>query len=118
MTSPNLYKKGNFFKAKITKIEPSLEASFVDFGAERHGYLPLAEIEDYDTKVHKKGAFIIVSISQLERGQKGAVLKAHKEAPKGITIHELYQDSSNKLIVVIFSILVVGIVGAITFSNR
>ena len=37
-------KKGNIYKAKISRIEPSLEAAFVDYGAERHGFLPLKEI--------------------------------------------------------------------------
>ena len=37
-------KKANIYKGKITRIEPSLEAAFVDFGAERHGFLPLKEI--------------------------------------------------------------------------
>lgn len=37
-------KKANIYKAKITRVEPSLEAAFVDFGAERHGFLPLKEI--------------------------------------------------------------------------
>ena len=37
-------KKASIFKGKITRVEPSLEAAFVDFGAERHGFLPLKEI--------------------------------------------------------------------------
>ena len=37
-------KKANVYKAKITRVEPSLEAAFVDFGADRHGFLPLKEI--------------------------------------------------------------------------
>ncbi|MEG3054511.1 MAG: S1 RNA-binding domain-containing protein, partial [Hafnia sp.] len=37
-------KKANIYKGKITRIEPSLEAAFVDYGAERHGFLPLKEI--------------------------------------------------------------------------
>ena len=37
-------KKSNIYKAKITRVEPSLEAAFVDFGSERHGFLPLKEI--------------------------------------------------------------------------
>src|SRR5690554_7045253 len=41
-------KKSNVYKGKITRIEPSLEAAFVDFGADRHGFLPLKEIvRDY-----------------------------------------------------------------------
>jgi ribonuclease E len=37
-------KKSNIYKARITRVEPSLEACFVDYGAERHGFLPLKEI--------------------------------------------------------------------------
>src|ERR1700743_3665118 len=37
-------KKGNLYKGKITRVEPSLEACFVDYGAERHGFLPLKEV--------------------------------------------------------------------------
>ena len=37
-------KKANIYKGKITRVEPSLEAAFVDYGAERHGFLPLKEI--------------------------------------------------------------------------
>ena len=37
-------KKSNIYKAKITRIEPSLEAAFVDYGADRHGFLPMKEI--------------------------------------------------------------------------
>jgi ribonuclease E len=44
-------KKANIYKGKITRIEPSLEAAFVDFGSERHGFLPLKEISrEYFTK--------------------------------------------------------------------
>ena len=39
-----IQKKANIYKAKITRIEPSLEAAFVNFGADRHGFLPLKEI--------------------------------------------------------------------------
>ena len=39
-----IQKKSNVYKGKITRVEPSLEAAFVDFGAERHGFLPLKEI--------------------------------------------------------------------------
>ena len=43
-----LQKKSNIYKAKVIRAEPSLEAAFVDFGAERHGFLPLKEIsKDY-----------------------------------------------------------------------
>ncbi len=118
MTSQDLFQKGNFFKARITRIEPSLKAAFVDFGAERHGFLPLTEIEDYDKKQHKEGAFLIVSINKVERGQKGAALKAHKEAPKDVTIHELFQpETSNKVSTAVFYILAIGILGSIVYLN-
>jgi len=37
-------KKSNIYKAKVTRVEPSLEAAFVEYGAERHGFLPLKEV--------------------------------------------------------------------------
>ncbi|MFG1491882.1 S1 RNA-binding domain-containing protein, partial [Oceanospirillum sp. HFRX-1_2] len=44
-------KKANIYRGRITRIEPSLEAAFVDFGAERHGFLPLKEIsKEYFSK--------------------------------------------------------------------
>ena len=89
-------------------VEPSLEAAFVDFGAERHGFLPLGDIEGYDPKRHKEGAIIIVSINKVERGQKGAVLKAHKEAPNDKTIHALFQPETNKSVnTVVFYMVVI-----------
>lgn len=79
-------KKSNIYKGKITRLEPSLEAAFVDFGAERHGFLPLKEIsKEYfrDTrKVQKpnirdllaEGQEVIVQVDKEERGNKGAAL--------------------------------------------
>ncbi|RUO60365.1 ribonuclease E [Pseudidiomarina insulisalsae] len=80
-------KKANIYKGKITRIEPSLEAAFVDYGAERHGFLPLKEIaktyfpEGYTFSgrpnikdVVKEGQEVIVQIDKEERGQKGAAL--------------------------------------------
>ncbi|RHW77052.1 ribonuclease E [Colwellia sp. RSH04] len=80
-------KKSNIYKAKITRIEPSLEAAFVDYGAERHGFLPMKEIaREYFPKgytfqgrpnikeVLKEGQEVIVQIDKEERGQKGAAL--------------------------------------------
>ena len=75
-------KKASIFKAKITRIEPSLEAAFVDFGAEKHGFLPLKEIaEDVlrDAKGSKsselqEGQEILVQVDKEERGTKGAAL--------------------------------------------
>ncbi|GHC20479.1 ribonuclease E [Aidingimonas halophila] len=78
-------KKANIYRGKITRIEPSLEAAFVDFGADRHGFLPLKEISrEYFTKevsgrpnikdVLKEGQEIIVQVDKEERGNKGAAL--------------------------------------------
>ncbi len=80
-------KKANIYKGKITRIEPSLEAAFVDFGAERHGFLPLKEISrDYFKaqpqrgsrlnikELLQEGQEVIVQVDKEERGNKGAAL--------------------------------------------
>lgn len=80
-------KKANIYKGKITRIEPSLEAAFVDYGAERHGFLPLKEIAreyfpaNYNSHgrpnikdVLREGQEVIVQIDKEERGNKGAAL--------------------------------------------
>jgi len=81
-------KKANIYKGRITRIEPSLEAAFVDFGAERHGFLPLKEISrDYfktppsqiEGKINIKdvlseGQEVIIQVDKEERGNKGAAL--------------------------------------------
>lgn len=80
-------KKANIYKGKITRVEPSLEAAFVDYGAERHGFLPLKEIaREYFPKgyafqgrpnikeVVQEGQEVIVQIDKEERGNKGAAL--------------------------------------------
>jgi ribonuclease E len=83
-------KKGNIYRAKISRIEPSLEAAFIDFGSERHGFLPLKEISPeyfYNTpaegerakidKVLKEGQELIVQVEKEERGTKGAALTTY-----------------------------------------
>lgn len=80
-------KKANIYKGTITRVEPSLEAAFVDYGADRHGFLPLKEIaRTYFPKgykfegrpnirdVIKEGQEVIIQIDKEERGQKGAAL--------------------------------------------
>ena len=79
-------KKANIYKGKITRLEPSLEAAFVDYGAERHGFLPLKEISpEYFIRpvdsgkfnirdVLKEGQDIVVQVDKEERGNKGAAL--------------------------------------------
>ena len=83
----NQQKKSNIYKGKITRVEPSLDAAFVDYGAERHGFLPLKEISrEYFVsepeqgsrinirQVLKEGQEIVVQIDKDERGNKGAAL--------------------------------------------
>jgi ribonuclease E len=80
-------KKANIYKGRITRVEPSLEAAFVDYGAERHGVLPLKEVErSYFRKtpesggrvnirdVLQEGQELVVQIDKEERGTKGAAL--------------------------------------------
>ncbi len=81
-------KKGNIYKGRVIRIEPSLEAAFVNFGSERHGFLPLKEISrEYFSKdpkeipgrlsikeVLKEGQEMIIQVVKEERGNKGAAL--------------------------------------------
>jgi len=79
-------KKANVYKGKITRVEPSLEAAFVDYGAERHGFLPFKEISrkyfseealkaqgrsDIKTAI-SEGQEVVVQVDKEERGNKGA----------------------------------------------
>ena len=80
-------KKANIYKGRITRVEPSLEAAFVDYGSERHGFLPMKEISRsyFDTaafdggkrninELLKEGQEVIVQVEKEERGNKGAAL--------------------------------------------
>jgi ribonuclease E len=82
-------KKGNIYKGRVTRVEPSLEAAFVDYGTERQGFLPLKEISrayftGYDERtplgqvrikdVIKEGQELVVQVDKEERGTKGAAL--------------------------------------------
>jgi len=81
-------KKANVYKGRITRVEPSLEAAFVDYGAERHGFLPLKEVSrDYFKPrpegsegrpairdLIEEGQELIVQVEKEERGNKGAAL--------------------------------------------
>ena len=78
-------KKGNIYKARITRVEPSLEAAFVDFGSDRHGFLPVKEVARsyFKTAVEGRvniqdvldeGQELIVQVEKEERGNKGAAL--------------------------------------------
>ena len=78
-------KKSNIYKGRITRVEPSLEAAFVDYGADRHGFLPLKEIaRNYFRpevsnragiqELLREGQEVVVQIDKEERGNKGAAL--------------------------------------------
>ena len=80
-------KKSNVYKGKVTRIEPSLEAAFVDYGAERHGFLPLKEVargyfrdgagdggKVTIKEALREGQEVIVQVEKEERGNKGAAL--------------------------------------------
>ena len=82
-------KKGNIYKGKITRVEPSLEAVFVDYGSERQGFLPLKEIDkayfrecsgdDSSGRINVQdvlsvGQELLIQIEKEERGNKGAAL--------------------------------------------
>src|ERR1700760_3921750 len=79
-------RKGNIYKAVVTRVEPSLEACFVDYGEDRHGFLPFKEIsrqyfrEGTDVKsariqdAIKDGQELLVQVEKEERGNKGAAL--------------------------------------------
>ena len=88
-SSASMLKKGNIYKGKVTRVEPSLEAAFVDYGTERQGFLPLKEIsrlyfQGMDSRtpmsqvkikdVIKEGQELIVQVDKEERGSKGAAL--------------------------------------------
>jgi ribonuclease E len=80
-------KKGNVYKARVTRVEPSLEAAFVEYGAQRQGFLPLKEVaREYFRfqpapgarfnirDVLQEGQEILVQVEKEERGNKGAAL--------------------------------------------
>jgi len=75
--------KGSIFKATVSRIESSLDAAFVNFGSDRHGFLPLKDLSNQYYKKDKKGKFvctleegqeIVVQVTKEERGSKGAAL--------------------------------------------
>ena len=83
-------RKSNIYKGRITRIEPSLEAAFIDYGVQRHGFLPLKEISsEYFVRqpeagdrvqikdVLKEGQEIVVQVDKEERGTKGAALTTY-----------------------------------------
>jgi ribonuclease E len=78
-------KKANIYKARVSRVEPSLEAAFIDYGAQRHGFLPLKEVSrDYFRaqpqgrlnirELINEGQELVVQVEKEERGNKGAAL--------------------------------------------
>ncbi|HSA48370.1 MAG TPA: ribonuclease E/G, partial [Candidatus Competibacteraceae bacterium] len=80
-------KKSNIYKARVTRIEPGLEAAFIDYGADRHGFLPFKEINRSYFDPHateggrpsireaiREGQEIVIQVEKEERGNKGAAL--------------------------------------------
>ena len=77
-------KKANIYKGKITRIEPSLEAAFVDYGAERHGFLPLKEISsEYFVKTANGSGKLSSSHDYPVRGRGGMGVQAMDKAMRG-----------------------------------
>ena len=88
-------KKSNIYKAVITRVEPSLEAAFVDYGGERHGFLPFKEVaRSYHTppteettgrptikEALREGQELVVQVEKEERGTKGAALTTFVALP-------------------------------------
>ena len=81
-------RKGNIYKGIITRIEPSLEACFVDYGTERHGFLPFKEVsrsyfQGYEggrpriQEVLREGMEVVIQVEKDERGNKGAALTTY-----------------------------------------
>src|SRR5271167_4827445 len=80
-------KKSNIYKGRITRVEPSLEAAYVEYGAQRHGFLPLKEVSKEYFRAQpanqgrlnikdllQEGQELIVQVEKEERGNKGAAL--------------------------------------------
>jgi ribonuclease E len=83
-------KKSNIYKGRITRVEPSLEAAFVEYGAQRHGFLPLKEVSKENFRAQpaaggrlnikdllQEGQELIVQVEKEERGNKGAALTTY-----------------------------------------
>ena len=84
-------KRSNIYKARVSRVEPSLGAAFVDFGAEKHGFLPVKELAPQFLKNKKgkssitesltQGQEIVVQVDKEERGTKGAALTTFISLP-------------------------------------
>ena len=78
-------RKSNIYKGVVTRVEPSLEACFVDYGTDRHGFLPFKEISRQSIGIHegriqdhlREGQELIIQVDKDERGNKGAALTTY-----------------------------------------
>nr|WP_158583351.1 Rne/Rng family ribonuclease [Salinisphaera sp. Q1T1-3] len=79
-------RKANVYKGRVTRVEPSLEAAFIDYGGNRHGFLPLKEVaksylskgkDGNDKPTLAEGEEVIVQVEKEERGNKGAALTTY-----------------------------------------
>ena len=97
-------RKGNIYKAVVTRVEPSLEACFVDYGEERHGFLPFKEIsktyfrEGVEAKnatikeAIREGQELLVQVEKEERGNKGAALHLQRRRRAKECTRETHAD--------------------------
>src|SRR5262245_758537 len=89
-------RKGNIYKGVITRVEPSLEAAFVDYGTERHGFLPFKEIarsyfksdvEPGRARIQdavSEGTEVLLQVEKDERGSKGAALTTFRSEERRV----------------------------------
>ncbi len=89
-TTSKTQRRGNIYKGVVTRVEPSLEACFVDYGTDKQGFLPFKEIDPSylpDTARHKEfnrlaeGTPLIIQVEKDERGNKGAALTTYISLP-------------------------------------
>lgn len=95
MSQPQ-FLKGQYFKGRIDRVEPSLDALFVYIGADKHGFLPLKDIANYNSSRHKVGAVLTVKIWREAQGHKGALLTAPGYVPTDEKVHDLLATAGPK----------------------
>ncbi|MFA0154544.1 S1 RNA-binding domain-containing protein [Vibrio sp. 10N.261.46.A3] len=112
-----LFEKGQAFKAVITRVEHSLEAVFVDYGNERHGFLPMSKIAMFDEKKHKNGYVLTVIIEEPEHGNKGASLNAPLYLPQGTEVHELINVKPSKSKMAYLAVACLFVILVLAYTN-
>ena len=116
----SIFRAGSYFTARITRIEPSLEAAFVDYGADRHGFLPLSDITGYDKSLHKEGLIVIVCISKEENGQKGALVFSPLDVDCDVVVHDLLginTESSRPIALFALCSIAIVIIAIVVFTS-